>query len=152
MPLNRRSLAAALSASSPTARAAPFARLPRPLHVLVADDNAINRRVGTAMLERLGCSVSAAEGGVEALAKLATERFDAVVLDGHMGDIDGWDVARRMRSGEAGANSVQTPVVALTADLTEATREKWRESGASEVLGKPVRMDELAEALMRCAL
>jgi CheY-like chemotaxis protein len=120
--------------------------------VLVADDNAINRRVGAAMLERIGCTVSAAEGGVEALAMMATEHFDAVVLDGHMGDVDGWDVARRMRSGMAGATVVRTPVVALTADLTEAAKEKWREAGANEILGKPVRMDELAEALTRCAL
>jgi signal transduction histidine kinase/CheY-like chemotaxis protein len=148
--LNRRSLGAALLAASPSVTASPFVRLSRPLHVLVADDNAINRRVGSAMLERIGCTVSAADGGVEALAKMGAERFDAVVLDGHMGDVDGWDVARRMRSGEAGAAVVHTPVLALTADLTPAAREKWRQAGASEVLGKPVRMDELAEALMRC--
>lgn len=149
VPLRRRSLAAALLPPAPPAET-PAAEAAGPRRrVLLADDNALSRRVSTAQLVQCNCDVVTVDGGLAALDRLAAEEFDVVVLDGQMPDLNGWEVAFRLRQRPADAPNTRAPVVALTADLTPASHVRWLDAGADVVLGKPVHTGKLAETLER---
>lgn len=149
VPLRRRSLAAALVSTSTTS-AAPFVPPAGPRrHVLLADDNALSRRVSAAQLTQCNCEVETVDGGLPALERLAVQRYDIIVLDGQMPDLNGWEVAYRLRQGPKDSPNIRTPVIALTADLTPDSHVRWLTAGAAVVLGKPVRTRELADTLER---
>ncbi|MFO0647523.1 MAG: ATP-binding protein [Polyangiales bacterium] len=116
----------------------------RSLSVLLAEDNAINQKVATLLLERLGHRVTVAENGLRALDALRDARFDLVLMDCHMPEMDGFDATRAMRErGDA------TPVVALTAASLPEERQRCYASGMADVLLKPVGRAELARVLAR---
>ncbi len=115
--------------------------------VLLVDDNGVNLRVGERLLERLGATVTAASGGVQALDLLSQQRFDLVLLDCQMPDLDGFQVTRRLRAG-TGQNA-RTPVIALTAAVLDESRQKAQEAGMDDFLSKPVRLEELRRAMSR---
>lgn len=149
VPLRRRSLASALlSAHAPAS--VPFLVPVGPRrHVLLADDNDLSRRVSAAQLAQCNCDVETVNGGLPALERLAKQRYDIIVLDGQMPDLNGWEVAFRLRQWPKDAVNARTPVVALTADLTPESHVRWLTAGAAVVLGKPVRTRELAETMER---
>ena len=89
--------------------------VPRLPHVLVVDDGPLNRRLTGSMLEQIGCTVEYASGGIEAVVKVLSERYDLVLLDLHMGDLDGASALRKIRAGEAYGDH-RTPIWALTSD------------------------------------
>lgn len=152
LPVRRRKLAAAVLGWSAPDEALPAeeqAPVIRRWRTLLADDNELSRRVSEALLIRCGCDVDAVNGGVSALAKLRTQPYDRIVLDGQMPDLDGWEVVRRLRGQPAGSPNANTPVIAFTADLTGEARRCWIEAGANVVLGKPAGTKELREALER---
>ena len=149
VPLRRRSLAAALVAAT-TPAGTPFTPPPGPRrHVLLADDNDLSRRVSAAQLARCNCDVETVNGGLPALERLAVEPYDIIVLDGQMPDLNGWEVAYRLRQWPKDAINARTPVVALTADLTPESHVRWLHAGAAVVLGKPVRTRDLSETIER---
>lgn len=88
---------------------------PRLRHVLVVDDGPWNRKLTSSLLEKLGCTVDVASGGIEAVFKILAEPFDLVLLDMHMDDLDGVAVIRKVRAGEAQTDR-RTPIWALSAD------------------------------------
>lgn len=149
IPLRRRSLAGALLPPAPPSEPPAAAAAGPRRRVLLADDNALSRRVSTAQLSQCNCDVVTVDGGLPALDRLAVEDFDVIVLDGQMPDLNGWEVAFRLRQRPADARNARTPVVALTADLTPASHVRWLDAGADVVLGKPVRTEKLAETLER---
>lgn len=113
------------------------------LRVLYADDHPVNRKVGERMLSRLGCVVTLAEDGAEAVRRAEAESFDLILMDCQMPNMDGFEAARRITSGLR----PRAPVVALTASADEATRRACMESGMREVLTKPVQLPELEAVL-----
>lgn len=145
--VKRGHLAAGLLGLSVSAVPPPAAPPAHGWHVLLADDTPLSRRVSAALLERCGCTVVAVDGGLAALEKLRTERFDCVVLDGMMPDLDGWQVARRLRQPDSGVRDKDVPVIALSADLTPDSQVRWREAGVTLILGKPARTEELSRML-----
>ena len=120
---------------------APFRR------VLLADDHPLSLRVSTAQLSRCNCAVDPVTGGLAALARLAQEPYDIIVLDGQMPDLNGWEVAARLRKSLPDAPNLRTPIVALTADLTPESHARWLAAGVTVVIGKPVRTQDLAATL-----
>ena len=74
-------------------------------HVLLAEDNAVNQVVALSMLKRFGCRVEVAKNGREAVAAVERERFDAVLMDCHMPEMDGFDATRAIRAMEAAADA-----------------------------------------------
>ncbi len=116
--------------------AAPAARGAANLRVLVADDNAINRKVAVALLERLGCHVEAVTNGVEAADAVASVRYDLVFMDCHMPELDGYAASRRIRAAEGAAR--RTPIVALTACATDDDRARCLDAGMDDYLSKPL--------------
>ena len=116
----------------------------RRLRVLVAEDNAINQKVATLLLERLGHAVTVVDDGRKAVEAALADTFDLVLMDCHMPVMDGFEATRALR--EAGD---RTPVVALTAASLPEERARCLASGMEDVVLKPVRRPELAQVLAR---
>ena len=113
--------------------------------VLVVDDNAVNRQVASAMLRRMGCEVTLAESGPEALSLLEAQVFDAVLMDCFMPEMDGYEVTRRLRAARLGPERL--PIVAVTAATSPADRDAALAAGMNAHLGKPFRERQLYETL-----
>jgi signal transduction histidine kinase/CheY-like chemotaxis protein len=121
----------------------PNAKAPkRSLRVLVAEDNAVNRKLASRILENAGHSVLCANDGCEAVDAYARERFDIVLMDVQMPRMDGFEATREIRKLEA-ARSIHTPVLALTANAMKGDRERCLEAGMDGYLPKPLRPAEL---------
>jgi CheY-like chemotaxis protein len=121
------------------------------LHVLLVEDNIINERVATAMLEKRGCRVSVAHDGGEALAACEAGAFDAVLMDMQMPVMDGLEATRRLREREALGGWLRTPVLAMTANAMDEDRDACLAAGMDDFLAKPIRPDELFARLERLA-
>ncbi len=117
--------------------------------VLLAEDNAVNQLVAQRFLERLGCTVTIAPNGGEAIEQCRRKSFDVVLMDCQMPDIDGIEATRRIRENEL-ANGRRMPIIAMTAHAEDAWRERCREAGMDDFLGKPVAFEELRKTLLRC--
>ncbi len=146
----RHTLAALAAADSdapdwetPPPLAAPHAPTAR---VLLAEDNAVNRRLACKLLEKLGCRVDVAANGREALAMCQTVPYDIVFMDCQMPEMDGYEATRIIRRDESGRH---TPVIALTANSMPGDREECLRAGMDAHLSKPIRPEELAAALTR---
>lgn len=115
--------------------------------VLFAEDNLVNQAVITMQLTSLGFEVEVASDGEEALAKWKSGKFDFVVTDCHMPNMDGYELARNIRAEEASRNLKKTPIVAVTADAIKGTEEKCIAAGMTGYVTKPVKLVELRDAL-----
>ncbi len=120
-----------------------------PLRVLLVEDDRVNTRVATRMLERLGHRVAHAENGAVALEMLAGEAYDVVLMDMQMPVMDGIEATHRLRERENGGPRL--PVIALTANAMEEHREACLASGMDAYLTKPLDRALLAETLERFA-
>ncbi len=130
------------------ARARPADTTPaRRLHVLLADDNPVNRRLARGILDALGHSCVAVEDGRAAVEASAHENFDAVLMDLEMPDMDGLAATRLIRAREG--DGPRTPIVALTAHAMEAHRQQCLAAGMDSYLSKPFGRDDLATVLDR---
>jgi len=117
------------------------------LHVLVADDNQVNLKVVTTMLKRLECSFVCAENGNQVLEIAKENKFDVILLDCMMPEMDGYQAAEFL-SREPNINS-HTPLVALTANVIEDNKEKCLRAGMTDFLSKPITLKSLYAALIR---
>ena len=122
---------------------------PDDLHILLVEDNAINRKVATALLEKLHCRCTTTVNGAEALERLRHEAFDIILMDCQMPVMDGFEATRRLRAGEAGKAAARLPVIAMTANAMQGDREECLAAGMDDYLAKPVSRDALAAALTR---
>ncbi|WP_238550265.1 PAS domain-containing sensor histidine kinase [Desulfocurvibacter africanus] len=119
----------------------------RPLKVLLAEDNEINRFLAVELLKSRGHDVVTAVNGEQALAALAKEPFDLVLMDAQMPVMDGVEATRHIRAGEAGDPNV--PIVAITAYALKGDREKFLKAGMDDYLSKPIDIKELDQVLTR---
>jgi CheY-like chemotaxis protein len=125
-------------------QAAPIAGQPRVTrHVLVAEDNAANRKLVTALLERRGHRVTSVENGRLAIDAIDSGRsqFDVVLMDLQMPQIGGLEATRAIRAAEPAG--VRLPIVALTAHAMAGDRERCLEAGMDGYLSKPIDPDQL---------
>lgn len=115
------------------------------LSVLVAEDNPVNQRIVSKMLQRLGHRVTIASNGIEALALHERERFDAIFMDVQMPEMDGLETTRSIRGMKDQQN--QTPIIALTANAMIGDRETYLAAGMNSYVSKPFKLKDLEEAL-----
>ncbi len=117
----------------------------RPLQILLAEDQLVNRKVATRMLERLGHVVATVQDGREVLAELERSSYDAVLMDIQMPIMDGFETATLIR----GIYHEPITLVALTAHAMKGDRERCLAAGFDDYLSKPVLPEELREVLDR---
>ncbi len=115
-------------------------------HVLLAEDNLVNRKVAKRLLENLGCEVHLAADGAEAVAQCTARRYQAIFMDCQMPNIDGYTATIRIRQMEAKSGN-RVPIIALTAHAMAGDRERCLAAGMDDYLTKPLRVQELTRVL-----
>ena len=116
-------------------------------HVLLAEDNPVNQEIALLMLETLGCSVTVAQNGREAVDQAQTTTYDLILMDCQMPELDGFEATRLIREWEQSNSRSATPIVALTAHATPGDREQCLAAGMNEYISKPFSMDHLRGVL-----
>lgn len=119
------------------------------LNVLLAEDNEINQKVITAVLAGLGHYCTIVSNGVEAVETVKARRFDAVLMDIQMPQMDGLSATQAIRA--LGDSWMKMPIIALTANAMIGDRERYLSAGFDEYIAKPVDPRALAYALTVCA-
>jgi signal transduction histidine kinase/DNA-binding response OmpR family regulator/HPt (histidine-containing phosphotransfer) domain-containing protein len=118
-------------------------------HVLVVDDNVVNRAVIVGMLESYECRTVEAGNGREAVNRVAEATFDLVFMDCQMPVLDGFEATGEIRRFETKHGRRRVPIVALTASALKGERERCLAAGMDDYLSKPVRQSELGQAVCR---
>ncbi len=117
------------------------------LRLLLAEDNAVNQRLAVGLLKKRGHQVTVVGNGREALAALdGPRRFDAVLMDVQMPEMDGLEATAAIRAREA-ETGVHTPIIAMTAHALKGDRERCLEAGMDHYVSKPLRPRDLDEVL-----
>ncbi|MBK9992087.1 MAG: response regulator [Verrucomicrobia bacterium] len=133
----------------------PFAYAPEqrqlaheiPLDVLLVEDNPVNQKVALRFLDRLGYRADAVANGLEAVATLEARRYDLVLMDLQMPEMDGFEASRQIRSRIP--LELQPRIIALTANALSGDRELCLAAGMNDYIAKPVKMHEIADAIRR---
>jgi PAS domain S-box-containing protein len=119
------------------------------LRILLAEDNPVNQKVALAMLSHLGYKADVAVNGRDVLKILEQKSYDVILMDIQMPEMDGLEATRSIRSSLPGAR--QPKIIAMTAYTLQGDREQCLAAGMDEYISKPVKMEELREALERLA-
>jgi signal transduction histidine kinase/CheY-like chemotaxis protein len=137
------------STAAATPRPAPASDVPHDLDmdVLLAEDNPVNQLVAVRLLERMGCRVTVASDGRKAVEAIAGHRFDVVLMDLQMPEMDGAAATAEIRRTET--DGARLPIIAMTAHAMEGDSDRCLAMGMDAYIAKPVRPVELAEALER---
>ena len=129
---------------APLIEAAGFGDHPVRWRVLLAEDNLVNQRLGTRLLQREGCQVDVAANGREALTKAIAFSYDLIFMDCQMPEMDGFESAAAMR-----ALRLKTPIVALTANAMPGDPGRCTSAGMDDYISKPIKVSELRRVLDR---
>lgn len=120
-----------------------------PLAILVVDDQAINRKVATAMLEQLGYHPDLASDGLEAIAALTRKAYDVVLMDVHMPEMSGLEATKQIH--EQPTTQRVPYIVAMTASVFAEDRQACHAAGMHDFVAKPLELEQLAAVLLRAA-
>lgn len=118
---------------------------PVQLHILVADDNEINRKLNTILLHQWGIAVGEAADGIAAVEACGRQHYDLILMDVHMPAMDGIEATRRIRMLQEGGKA--TPIVALTANALSGDRERYLAAGMDDYLEKPLTEEALRKTI-----
>jgi signal transduction histidine kinase/CheY-like chemotaxis protein/uncharacterized protein YigA (DUF484 family) len=119
-----------------------------PLRILLAEDNAVNQKLALRILQQMGYRADVASNGVEAVESIQRQTYDVILMDVQMPDMDGLDATREIRKL---TNIIQPRIVAMTANALEGDREMCLAAGMNDYISKPIRVNELVDALLRVA-
>ena len=136
-----------LQPAPPPVEEIPAAVVPSALHVLVVDDVAMNRDIASSFLRVAGHKVTCLDNGAEAVAAVATQDFDIVLMDVRMPEMDGLEATRRIRALDGPRG--QVPIVALTAQAFTEQVAECRKAGMDDHLPKPFDPDSLLTVVLR---
>jgi CheY-like chemotaxis protein len=117
------------------------------LRILVAEDNRVNQKVASRMLEHMGHRVDVVANGLEALAALRAMPYDLVLMDVQMPEMDGFEATRQIRDPGTGIPNPKVPIIAMTAHAMKGDRERCLEAGMDGYVSKPVEPGALREAI-----
>ncbi len=119
----------------------------RPLRLLLAEDNIINQKVATRILSQMGYRPDVVHNGVEVLQALERQKYDVILMDVQMPDMDGLEATRRIRKEYTGAR--RPWIIAMTANAMDSDRKNCFDAGMDGYLSKPVRIEALEAELTR---
>ncbi|TMV08940.1 response regulator [Ruegeria sediminis] len=123
----------------------------RSLRILLAEDGLVNQKVAVDLLTKRGHSVDVAENGQEAVNAAEKDGYDIVLMDMHMPVMDGVEAAKQIRAREQAEGGRRLPIVACTASVTPADRERCAAAGMDDFVGKPFRANELLRIVEQVA-
>jgi two-component system, sensor histidine kinase and response regulator len=118
----------------------------RPLHILLAEDNAVNQLVASRLLEKQGHSVTLVTDGRRAVEEFEKTAFDLILMDVQMPEMDGYEATAAIRARENGRS--RTPILALTAHAMSGDRERCLQAGMDGFISKPIQLLALTDAIM----
>jgi CheY-like chemotaxis protein len=121
----------------------------QPLRILLAEDNPVSQLLAVRLIEKRGHKVLVADNGREALSMILQDRFDIVLLDVQMPEMDGFSVARAAREREKDTRE-HLPIIALTANSMDGDRERCLAAGMDDYVSKPINFTELFDTIERC--
>jgi PAS domain S-box-containing protein len=116
------------------------------LRVLLAEDNAVNQKLASRLMEKRGHTVVVASNGRQALEAMEKLRFDVVLMDVQMPEMDGFEATAAIRARESGTGT-HIPIIAMTAHTMKGDRERCLASGMDGYVAKPIQARELLEAI-----
>jgi signal transduction histidine kinase/CheY-like chemotaxis protein len=117
-----------------------------PLRILLAEDNAVNQKLALRLLLQMGYRADVASNGIEAIECVERQPYDVVLMDGQMPEMDGLEASRRIVQRWP---ADRPRIVAMTANAMQGDRELCMAAGMDDYLTKPIRVDQLVEALLR---
>jgi GAF domain-containing protein/DNA-binding response OmpR family regulator len=117
-----------------------------PLRILLAEDNQVNQKLALRILDQMGYRADVASNGIEAVESIERQAYDAILMDVQMPEMDGLDATRNIRKLQ---NVTQPHIIAMTANAMEGDREMCLAAGMDDYVSKPIRVNELVEALMK---
>jgi two-component system sensor histidine kinase/response regulator len=124
----------------------------RPLRVLLAEDSVPNQKLAIGLLSKWGYSTTVAINGQEAVDRaLGDGKFDLILMDVQMPELDGFEATNRIRRAEEAQCRRRTPIIAMTAHAMKGDRERCLEAGMDGYISKPVRAPELARTIAEFA-
>ncbi|MBK8336040.1 MAG: response regulator [Sterolibacteriaceae bacterium] len=132
--------------AQPAVATAPEREIPN-ARILLVEDNAVNREIALAMLGELGLSIAMAVDGREAVDSATQEKFDLILMDCQLPEIDGFEATQRIRQHEKARALPRVPIIALTANAIRGDRERCLDAGMDDYLAKPFRRADLQQAL-----
>ncbi|MEW5726222.1 MAG: ATP-binding protein [Pseudomonadota bacterium] len=119
----------------------------RPLAILLAEDNPVNQKVASVLLEKMGHAVTVVADGRSAVEAVAAGRFDAVLMDVHMPEMDGFEATRHIRA--LAGSAAATPIIAMTANVLAGDEERCLAAGMDDYVGKPFKPADLLAKLAK---
>ena len=117
-----------------------------PLRILLAEDNAVNQKLALRILLQMGYRADVASNGIEAVESIERQKYDVILMDVQMPEMDGLDATRSIRNL---SNITQPRIIAMTANALEGDREMCLAAGMEDYISKPIRVNELVEALLK---
>jgi len=148
-PRLKQALAEEMGLKRPTSERGQPANPDPSLRLLVVEDHKLSQKVIRGMLNKLGLNAELAANGKEALAMATENRYDLILMDCEMPEMDGFEATQRIREYERRQGLVAVPIVALTAHILREHRERSLASGMNAHIPKPVEMSVLRDALVR---
>ena len=118
-----------------------------PLRILLAEDNVVNQKLALRLLQQMGYRADVASNGIEAIECIARQRYDVVLMDVQMPEMDGLEASRRITA--KWKPNERPHIVAMTANAMQGDREACLAAGMDDYVTKPIRVDALVEALHR---
>jgi signal transduction histidine kinase/ligand-binding sensor domain-containing protein/DNA-binding response OmpR family regulator len=119
-----------------------------PLHILIAEDNPVNQKLATRVLNKLGYTPDVASNGREALDAFIASHHNMILMDVQMPEMDGLETTQRIRQH----NGTQPVIIAMTANAMQGDREQCIKAGMNDYISKPVNLDELMKTIERWAI
>jgi signal transduction histidine kinase/CheY-like chemotaxis protein len=117
------------------------------ISILLVEDNPINQRLASMLLERRGCKVTIAEDGKQAVKISTNQGFAAILMDMQMPVMDGLEATQKIRAIERSEGKTATPIIAMTANAMQGDRERCIEAGMDDYISKPIKAEQLFERL-----